>query len=249
MRDPKFLILPLIFPIATLSLASQKVETSQQSSAIDGANVAFSEADRPVNPPKVTCSGDSLTISANNSTLASILDGLRKCSGVQIDAPATAATLRIFDELGPGPAHQVLTDLLSASGFDYVIGASASDPDKIATIVLLTSANDKSYADTEVHNLSPAHQAYLQMKETARPKPPSAQTEASEASLETAAGDAENPPKTQAENGTEIKSVQPAADTKAIEPNSAVQEQISNMQQMFEQRKKMMQTPPPSQPQ
>jgi hypothetical protein len=249
----KLPILPLVFQLATLlPLSGQQVASSQQSSAIDGANAASSDAERPFNPPKVTCAGDSLTISANNSTLASILEDFRKCSGVQIDSPPTASSSRIFDELGPGPARQVLTALLSASGFDYVIGASPSDPEKIATVVLLISTNDKSHADVEVRNLSPAHQAYLQMRETARPKPPSAQAEASEASPDAASTDGENPPKAPAENDIASKSAPlpvNGSDSKATEPTSPVESQISNMQQMFEQRKKMMQTPPPSQSQ
>jgi hypothetical protein len=270
MKNLKSFILPLVFPLVTLSLMGQQVETPQETSPVTGEDSASGETDRPINPPKVTCAGDSLTISANNSTLVSILEDFRKCSGVQIDAPSTAASPRIFDDLGPGPAHQVLTALLSASGFNYVIEASPSDPDKIETIVLLAVTNDKSPSDIDVRSVSPAHKAYLQMRETARPKPPSAQAAEAGADAETTAADAENSPKAPAENLTVAKSSPPPAngpDSKATEPNppaaheaaqdggskatvpDSTGQQILSMQQMFEQRKEMMQAPVPSQQQ
>jgi len=87
----------------------------------------------PPKAPKVTCIGDQLTISADNSTLGGVLAAVHNCTGVKVDIPEGAASSRVFEELGPGPARQVLEALLSGTELDYVIGSSSSDPQKIET--------------------------------------------------------------------------------------------------------------------
>ena len=94
-------------------------------------------AENPPKAPKVTCDGDQLTISANNATLGSVLAAVHACIGVQIDIPSGAGGGRTFEELGPGPARQVLETLLSGTDFNYVIGSSDADPGKIETVLLL----------------------------------------------------------------------------------------------------------------
>ena len=93
-------------------------------------------ADMPPNPPKVTCDGDKLTISAQNSTLGAVLNAIRACTGAQIDVPADAGGERLFAELGPGPLRTVLADFLSSTDFNYVIKASPSDPQKVQMVLL-----------------------------------------------------------------------------------------------------------------
>lgn len=109
-------------------------------------NVSASGVQTPpesqTNLPMVVCNGTELTISTNNSTLGSVLTEVHKCIGVKIDMPDGAAAIRVFNKLGPGPAQKVLVDLLTSSGYDYVIGSSQSDPDKVETILLMTRQDD-----------------------------------------------------------------------------------------------------------
>src|SRR5208337_2472704 len=99
-------------------------------------------ADMPPNPPKVTCDGDKLTISAQNSTLGAVLNAIRACTGAEIDVPEDARGERLFAELGPGPLRTVLADFLSSTDFNYVIKASPSDPQKVQMVLLNPRVSD-----------------------------------------------------------------------------------------------------------
>src|SRR5579884_2692119 len=62
-------------------------------------------------PPQVTYQNNQLTIIAPNSTLADILRAVRKQTGAEIEIPA--APERVVTHLGPGPARDVVADLLN----------------------------------------------------------------------------------------------------------------------------------------
>jgi hypothetical protein len=96
----------------------------------------------PANPPKVTCNGDNLTITAQNSTLGAVLNAIRICTGVQFDVPQSAKEERLFAELGPGPIRAVLADFLSSTDFNYVVEASPTNPQKIQAVLLNPRSND-----------------------------------------------------------------------------------------------------------
>jgi len=216
-----------------------------------------------VTPPKIVCNGDQLTITANNSTLGSILAEVHRCSGAQIDAPDAAKAAHIFDNLGPGPAHQVLDSLLSATGFDYVIGASDSNPDKVESILLVARSTETPAAD-DTRNLSPARRAFAQMRESARPKPPEIQAQAAadsppsdtpalpqtdSAPNATPAGSPQTPalppdqaatPSATASAPSDATPAPAAADASKPAP-SVTEQKILDMQKLFQQRQQMMQ--------
>jgi hypothetical protein len=131
-----------------------------------------------VAPPKVSCTGNTLSVSANYSALGAILSAIQKCTGVQFDAPETAKSSLVFDEIGPGPSNDVLAALLTASGFDYIIGASAADPEKIEKIVLLTRAEEKDKGTPDMRGAPAGRRAFAQMREAARPHTPEEQSAA-----------------------------------------------------------------------
>src|SRR5206468_13050589 len=133
---------------------------------------------RVVTPPKVVCHGNTLSISANNSTLGSILTEIEKCTGVKFNAPEIARASLMFDEIGPGPSSSVVAELLTSSGFDYMIGASPDDPEKIEQVIVLNRTNEKDAASGDSSNASPMRKVYAQMRETARPKTPEEQAAA-----------------------------------------------------------------------
>ncbi len=99
-------------------------------------------AEMPPRPPKVTCHGDQITISADNSTLDAILAAVRGCTGAKIDVPGDASRVRAFEELGPGPVRDVLDELLSGSPYNYVIQSSEANPLKVETVLLSMRTKD-----------------------------------------------------------------------------------------------------------
>jgi hypothetical protein len=87
-------------------------------------------------PPQVTYQDGKLTILAENSTLSEVLFAVRAATGTNVDLPGGATAQRIWIRLGPSPARQVLRDLLDSTEFNYVIQASATDPDGVGSISL-----------------------------------------------------------------------------------------------------------------
>lgn len=86
-------------------------------------------------PPQVTYENNQLTIVAPNSTLADILRAVRKQTGADIEIPA--APERVVTHLGPGPAREVVADLLNGSRFNYVLLGSPSDQSALTRVVLV----------------------------------------------------------------------------------------------------------------
>ena len=93
-------------------------------------------AQMPPSPPQVQYRNGQLSIAANNSTLRDILQAVAQASGARIEIPPSAAGERIFTQLGPGPARDVVASLLSGSPNDYIILGSQNTPGGIASIIL-----------------------------------------------------------------------------------------------------------------
>lgn len=121
----------------------------------------------PPKPPKVTCVGDQLTISADNSTLGSVLSAVHACIGVEIDIPESASGSRVFEELGPGPARQVLETLLSGTNFNFAIGSSATNPERIDAVLLIERPVETANAHEPAADrpLSALRRAWLQSRQ------------------------------------------------------------------------------------
>jgi hypothetical protein len=75
----------------------------------------------PANPPQVSYQNGQLTIQSDNSTLGDILKAVRTKTGAELEAPPGFGSERVATRLGPGPARDVITSLLSGSKFGYVI--------------------------------------------------------------------------------------------------------------------------------
>jgi len=89
----------------------------------------------PAVAPKVNYKDGQLTIVARNSTLADVLKAVRQQTGAELEIPSNA-TERVVADLGPGPARQVLADLLNGTHFNYVMVGSSSDPSAVQSIFL-----------------------------------------------------------------------------------------------------------------
>jgi len=101
-------------------------------------------------PPQVSYQNGQLTIVAPNSTLGDILRAVRKQTGADIDIPA--ASDRVVTHLGPGPAQDVLAELLNGSRFNYVLLGSPADAGVLTRVLLVP----KSPSDNAMANNQPA---------------------------------------------------------------------------------------------
>ena len=92
----------------------------------------------PAVPPQVTFEKNQLTIVAPNSTLADILRAVRKLTGAEIEIPA--APERVVTNLGPGPARDVVAELLNGSRFNYILLGSPGNDSALTRIVLVAKS-------------------------------------------------------------------------------------------------------------
>lgn len=85
--------------------------------------------------PQVSFQDGMLTIVAPNSTLSDILRGVKKHTSADIEIPPTASE-RVATRLGPGPAREVMAELLNGTRFNYVLLGSPNDANQLTRVVL-----------------------------------------------------------------------------------------------------------------
>src|SRR5580704_18292276 len=92
-------------------------------------------------PPQVSFQGGRLSIVAPNSTLGDILRAVRKQTGAEIEIPS--APERVVTHLGPGPAREVMAELLNGSRFNYVLLGSPADNNVLTRVVLVAKTGQQ----------------------------------------------------------------------------------------------------------
>ena len=272
-----------------VALSASASSAQQTPAPMDSANQGASPtstvsppailAEMPPKAPRVTCNGDQLTISADNSTLGSVLAAVHVCIGVQIDIPAGAAPSRTFGQLGPGPERQVLESLLSGTDFNYVIGSSDSNPQKVETVLLLLRTTDtpSAAAIAADRTLTPARRAWMASRQNRAAslsvdenRPTEDEVPAAPATDDAVTAPAENagtnatpvpaadtpPSAAEAPPTSSVGTVPtaPTADTPSgVSPISdqgkGTAERINDMQQLFQQRRQMTQSQTSATPQ
>jgi hypothetical protein len=121
-------------------------------------------------PPRVSYENGQLTIVAPNSTLGDILRAVRKQTGADIDVPD--ARERVATTIGPGPAQEVMAELLNGSRFNYILLGSPQDPKSLTRVVLVARspsdlANHPTPAQQQVDQAANADQAQSEMSNDA----------------------------------------------------------------------------------
>ena len=91
--------------------------------------------------PQVSYQDGQLTIVAPNSTLGDILRGVRKHTSADIEIPPTASE-RVVTRLGPGPAREVMAELLNGSHFNYILLGSPDNANVLVRVVLVPKTGD-----------------------------------------------------------------------------------------------------------
>jgi hypothetical protein len=90
----------------------------------------------PAVAPQVSYQDGLLTIVAPNSTLSEILRSVRKHTAAEIEIPSAAGE-RVATHLGPGPAREVMAELLNGSRFNYILLGSPTDSNQLVRVVLV----------------------------------------------------------------------------------------------------------------
>src|SRR6185437_3690139 len=98
-------------------------------------------ANMPATPAQVTYQNSQLTILARNSTVGDILRAVRKQTGANVDAPPNA-TQRVVGQFGPGSPRDVLASVLDASGFNYVLLGSQTNPNGLEHVIITAKSNE-----------------------------------------------------------------------------------------------------------
>jgi len=272
----RLLSLGLMVALSASASSAQQTSTAV-ASATEGAGLSSTIAppatlaEKAPRAPRVTCDGDQLTISADNSTLGSVLAAVHACIGVQIDIPEGATSSRTFGELGPGPQRQVLESLLSGTDYNYVIGSSDANPQKIESVLLMLRTTEAANTSVSTeHTLTPGRRAWLldrpdraaslaveshpaQDETPATPAPPSedAVTEPADNAgangAQVPASDtpppAPDPPSAPSVTTAPTTSISetPSA-TPSFDSSQGTTEKINDMQQLFQQRRQMTQS-------
>jgi hypothetical protein len=204
-----------------------------------------------------------LTISADNSSLDSILAQVRGCTGAKIDVPEGASKIRSYEQLGPGPVRTVLDQLLSGTQYNYVIQSSDENPAKVETVMLTMrtsegpgGANSNSNTVSTDLPMTAGRRAWTHMQKFDKPDPNSESDQNAQAAAEAAfnGGDSNSPaPAEPADaNAAQAAAAPAAAATPAppatpaaslnpnADPKSGFQDRVNSMQQMFDQRRQMI---------
>ncbi len=77
-----------------------------------------------------------LSISSNKASMSEVLFAIHQQTGAEIAIPAGAEQEQVVAEIGPGPAPEVLSQLLNGSKFNFMILSSSSDPQSLDRVIL-----------------------------------------------------------------------------------------------------------------
>ena len=89
-----------------------------------------------VKPLDVSFRDGQLAIHANKATLSEVLYAVQQRTGAEIAIAAGAEQEKVVVDLGPGPAPEVLAQLLNGSKFNFLILSAASDPRQLDRVIL-----------------------------------------------------------------------------------------------------------------
>jgi hypothetical protein len=190
----------------------------------------------PAVAPQVSYQDGLLTIVAPNSTLGDILRGVRKHTAADIEVPATASE-RVVTRLGPGPAREVMAELLNGSRFNYILLGSPQDANALVRVVLVA----KTGSDTPGEQQPGAAQAPPDANAAANAPEADAAEETTDDAADQAAAEAEQQPQA-------IPPDQPGVKTPQQMLQEMQQRQLQMQQQQGGQQQPGVYPPAPGMP-
>jgi hypothetical protein len=87
-------------------------------------------------PLEVSYRNGLLAIHSNKATLSEVLYAVQQQTGADISIAAGAEQERVVVDLGPGPAQEVVAQLLKGSRFNFLILCAVQDPRKLDRVIL-----------------------------------------------------------------------------------------------------------------
>jgi hypothetical protein len=181
--------------------------------------------------------------------LGDILAAVSERMGADIEIPASASDERIWVRLGPGPARRVLAALLGGTDLDYIIQASETDPEGIQSVLL--TPRTKAAGAPIVAPGRPAiseGQARGANRKNIQPNHGPVEASGRENSTEPATpveAPAAGNPAASTEQQPAQAELQPPPDTRDVDADKSAaktpEQMIQKLQNMYEQRKQMMQ--------
>jgi len=195
----------------------------------------------PAVAPQVSYREGQLTILAPNSNLGDILRAVRKQTGAEMDIPPNANE-RVVTQLGPGPAREVIAELLNGSRFNYVLLGSPENASALTRVVLVAKTGagapgQNPPAQPGVPN--PAEMAIVpQQPDNANPQPDNAEMEAAD---DNATDDNNNAD----QNAAEAEQPAPNPDQPAVKTPQQMLQEMQQRQLQLQQQQPAGQPPIP----
>ena len=186
--------------------------------------------------PQVSFQNGQLTIVAPNSTLADVLRAVKRQTGAEIEIPA--ATDRVVTRLGPGPARDVVAELLNGSRFNYVLLGSPEDANALTRVVLVAKSGPENAPPAPQPMTQPPAQAQAQAE--IPPQPPSEENNDAEAADDSSEENNNAEPAAEAE-----QPAQPQDQQGVKTPQQMLQEMQQRQLQMQQQQQQPGQPPVP----
>jgi hypothetical protein len=112
----------------------------------------------------VSLQAGKLSVWADRASLSEVLYEIHRRTGADIPIPSGAENERVVVDLGPGPAPDVLADLLKGSPFDFVIVGVQGNPSLVSSVQL-------TLRNTNVEPQSPASSSSSSADATPEPPP------------------------------------------------------------------------------
>jgi hypothetical protein len=107
-----------------------------------------------------------LSIHATGATLSEVLFQIQKQTGAEIAIPSGTEHDRVAADFGPGPASEVLGELLNGAGLNFVVVGSEGDPNVLRSVILsrksdapvVPNAFPQTYTPPAAENIPPENQ-------------------------------------------------------------------------------------------
>src|SRR5579863_2640219 len=106
-------------PVSAPAPAAPQVPATPQPAAPESGQVAPSMLQEPAKEAQIVFANDSLSIRADNSSLAAILHRVATSSGMKVEG--LGGDERVFGNFGPGAPRDVLANLLDGTAYNLVL--------------------------------------------------------------------------------------------------------------------------------
>lgn len=115
--------------------------TPQPGDQVQAAPQSLSPAQKMPSPPRIAYTSGKLTVTANNSTLREVLDGIHAAVGTNVDVQGGSLDSRVFGEFGPATPYAVMQQVLRGSGVGYILIAPPTDPGAVQSVIVTANAS------------------------------------------------------------------------------------------------------------